>query len=77
MKYYERLVLKIQRGFCQLDDVVTNTFGALAGWLMWKCATIYSETRFPKKKSKKLIERIKIEENGAGENTLSNHHIDC
>lgn len=44
-----------QRGFCQLDDVVTNTFGALAGWFIWKCGTIYSEAKFPKQKSKKLL----------------------
>lgn len=25
-----------QRGFCQLDDIVTNTIGALIGWLIWK-----------------------------------------
>lgn len=24
-----------QRGYCQLDDVVTNTLGALIGWLIW------------------------------------------
>lgn len=24
-----------QRGYCQLDDVVTNTLGALCGWLIW------------------------------------------
>lgn len=27
-----------QRGYCQLDDVLTNTAGALAGWLLWKLA---------------------------------------
>lgn len=25
-----------QRGYCQLDDVVTNTVGALIGWLVWR-----------------------------------------
>lgn len=25
-----------QRGFCQIDDVLTNTFGALLGFLVWK-----------------------------------------
>lgn len=24
-----------QRGFCQLDDVVTNTVGTLIGWMTW------------------------------------------
>mgnify|MGYP002560585952 FL=1 len=24
-----------QRGYSQLDDVVTNTAGALAGWIVW------------------------------------------
>ncbi len=27
--------LLTQRGYCQLDDVVTNTVGALVGWLFW------------------------------------------
>lgn len=31
--------LMTQRGFCQLDDVVTNTAGTLLGWLIWKCAS--------------------------------------
>lgn len=26
-----------QRGYCQLDDVVTNTIGTFIGWLAWKC----------------------------------------
>lgn len=25
------------RGYCQLDDVVTNTAGTLLGWLAWRC----------------------------------------
>ena len=25
-----------QRGYCQLDDVVTNTVGMLVGWGIWK-----------------------------------------
>lgn len=25
-----------QRGYCQLDDVVTNTAGTLIGWTIWK-----------------------------------------
>lgn len=24
-----------QRGYCQLDDVVTNTAGMLIGWIIW------------------------------------------
>lgn len=24
------------RGYCQLDDVVTNTVGALVGWMIWR-----------------------------------------
>lgn len=27
--------LLTQRGYCQLDDVVTNTVGTLCGWLVW------------------------------------------
>lgn len=27
--------LVTQRGYCQLDDVMTNTLGALCGWLVW------------------------------------------
>ena len=26
-----------QRGFCQLDDVITNTVGAVVGWMIWRC----------------------------------------
>lgn len=29
--------LVTQRGFCQLDDVITNTVGAVAGWMIWRC----------------------------------------
>ena len=25
-----------QRGYCQLDDVVTNTTGVLIGWIIWR-----------------------------------------
>lgn len=25
-----------QRGYCQLDNIVTNTAGALIGWIIWK-----------------------------------------
>ena len=25
-----------QRGFCQLDDVITNTVGAAVGWMIWR-----------------------------------------
>ena len=28
--------LVIQRGFCQLDDVITNTVGAVVGWMIWR-----------------------------------------
>lgn len=31
-----------QRGYCQLDDVVTNTAGMLIGWIIWNI-----KTRFP------------------------------
>lgn len=32
----ETMQLLTQRGHCQLDDVVTNTLGALAGWLIYR-----------------------------------------
>ena len=28
--------LLTQRGYMQIDDVLTNTAGAMAGWLIWK-----------------------------------------
>lgn len=31
----EMLQYFTQRGFCQLDDVVTNVLGALLGWMCW------------------------------------------
>ena len=32
----EFVQLMTQRGYCQLDDVVTNTLGGLIGWVIWK-----------------------------------------
>ena len=29
-----------QRGYCQLDDVVTNTVGMLVGWGIWKMLSV-------------------------------------
>ena len=34
-----------QRGFCQLDDVVTNTVGTLVGWIIWSCGNYFIESR--------------------------------
>lgn len=28
------------RGFCQLDDIITNTVGSLCGWMLWKAGDI-------------------------------------
>ena len=28
------------RGYCQLDDVVTNTVGTLIGWVIWRGITL-------------------------------------
>lgn len=35
-----------QRGYCQLDDVVTNTLGAGIGWLIWMGAKKFQEHRW-------------------------------
>lgn len=32
--------LLTQRGYMQIDDVLTNTAGAMAGWLIWKIVTL-------------------------------------
>lgn len=32
----EWIQLLTHRGYCQLDDVVTNTAGALVGWCLWR-----------------------------------------
>ena len=32
-----------QWGFCQLDDVVTNTVGAFVGWIIWNCGNYFIE----------------------------------
>lgn len=49
--------LLTQRGYCQLDDVVTNTAGTLLGWMIWKCLRMYALNRKSqnsrKQKSKK------------------------
>lgn len=34
----EIMQLLTQRGYCQVDDVLTNTVGAFLGWLIWKTA---------------------------------------
>lgn len=34
-----------QRGFCQLDDVVTNTVGAFVGRIIWSCGNYFIESR--------------------------------
>lgn len=34
----EGMQLVTGRGHCQVDDVLTNTLGALIGWLFWKIA---------------------------------------
>lgn len=36
----ELMQLFTQRGYCQLDDVVTNTAGTFAGWIIWKTGKI-------------------------------------
>lgn len=32
----ELVQLVTQRGFCQLDDVITNTVGTLVGWVSYR-----------------------------------------
>lgn len=41
-----------QRGYCQLDDVLTNTIGAWIGWEIWKTGK-----RICKKKGKRIKEQ--------------------
>lgn len=38
----EGMQLVTQRGYCQLDDVVTNTAGALIGWMIFRSVEIVS-----------------------------------
>ena len=48
----EYIQLRTGRGFCQLDDIVTNTLGAAVGYLLWwmlcllcrGCARLWSQT---------------------------------
>lgn len=40
----ESVQLLTQRGYCQLDDVVMNTFGTILGFLLWK-ACVALKTR--------------------------------
>ncbi|WMJ85862.1 VanZ family protein [Anaerocolumna sp. MB42-C2] len=40
--FLEFLQLLTQRGFCQLDDVVTNTFGTVLGWCIYKISRLKS-----------------------------------
>lgn len=38
--------LLTRRGYCQLDDVLTNTAGALFGWFLWKLwISIFKKSR--------------------------------
>lgn len=48
--------LLTQRGYCQLDDVVTNTAGTLLGWMIWKCLKMYAlnrKSRYSRKRKEK------------------------
>lgn len=45
--------LVTQRGYCQLDDVVTNTMGTLAGWIVWMCLREYAVRRKVQRRRKK------------------------
>lgn len=52
----EYIQLRTGRGFCQLDDVVMNTLGALVGWLVWwlirllcrECVRLWRQTAIRK-----------------------------
>lgn len=39
--FLELSQLVTKRGYCQLDDVLTNTAGALIGWLIWRIAIYF------------------------------------
>ena len=41
----EVMQLFTQRGYCQVDDVLTNTVGTFLGWLIWKVANKLIEIR--------------------------------
>lgn len=43
--FLELSQLVTRRGYCQLDDVLTNTAGALIGWLIWRLAIYFSSER--------------------------------
>lgn len=43
--FLELSQLVTRRGYCQLDDVLTNTAGALIGWLIWRIAIYFSRER--------------------------------
>ena len=41
----EWIQLLTHRGYCQLDDVVTNTAGALVGWCLWRLRKLPSRVK--------------------------------
>ncbi len=45
--------LVTQRGYCQLDDVVTNTMGAWIGWCIW-CVLYHHRNQKKKQKERKV-----------------------
>ena len=45
--FLEFIQLLTQRGFCQLDDVVTNIFGTVLGWSIYKIFRLIGECLSP------------------------------
>lgn len=43
--FLELSQLVTRRGYCQLDDVLTNTAGALIGWLIWRMVIYFSREK--------------------------------
>ena len=41
----EWIQLLTRRGYCQLDDVLTKTVGALAGWCLWRLRKLPSRVK--------------------------------
>lgn len=45
----ETIQLRTEMGFCQLDDVVTNTAGAAAGWILYSITVYFLNQKQTKK----------------------------
>ena len=63
--FLELAQLVTQRGYCQLDDIATNTLGAGIGWLIWyKTQKGWNDNKEKRSRGNRRKKRDKPTENG-------------